>query len=116
MWGSISAISIRLPEFPHRTHRHEPQQLEEAILGVIGTIDKPASPAGEAKDAFHNALYGRTPEQRKRHRQRILDVTMDDLLRVGKTYLDPEQASIAVITRADPPEALNALGLELCRL
>ena len=98
------------------TNRHEPQQLEEAILGVIGTIDKPASPAGEAKDAFHNALYGRTPEQRKQHRRRILEVTMDDLLQVGKTYLDPAQASIAVITRPDPPEALNALGLELCRL
>jgi presequence protease len=78
--------------------RHEPEQLEQAILGVIGSLDKPGSPAGEAKQDFHNQLFGRTPEQQRRFRQRILTVTMEDLLRVARTYLRPEQASIAVVT------------------
>ncbi len=78
--------------------QHDTRQLEEAILGVIGTIDKPGSPAGEAKKAFHSALHGRTPEQRRRFRQRILAVGMEDLRRVGETYLQPENASIAVVT------------------
>ena len=42
----------------------EAQKLEEAILGVVSSIDKPGSPAGEAKQAYHSALFGRTPEQR----------------------------------------------------
>ena len=77
---------------------HKAHLLEEAVLGVIGSIDKPGSPAGEAKRAFHNNLFGRTPEQRSEFRQRILNVSLDDLLSVGSTYLQPEKASIAVVT------------------
>ncbi|MBN0988655.1 insulinase family protein [Amphritea pacifica] len=76
----------------------EAQKLEEAILGVVSSIDKPGSPAGEAKQAYHSALFGRTPEQREQFRQRILKVTLDDLKRVAATYLKPEQASVAVVT------------------
>ena len=95
---------------------HESRHLEEAILGVIGTIDKPASPAGEAKQAFHNDLYGRTAEQRQRFRQRILKVTIDDLKRVGKSYLQPEKASIAVITNSSTHDVIKTLGLESIQL
>lgn len=77
---------------------HDPQKLEEAILGVVSSIDRPGSPAGEAKQAFHSALFGRTPEQRKRFRARILQVTLADLKRVAQTYLDPAKASVAVVT------------------
>ncbi|MCF7981976.1 MAG: insulinase family protein [Pseudomonadales bacterium] len=81
--------------------KHHSRLLEEAILGVISSIDKPGSPAGEAKQAFHNSLFGRTPEQRAAFRQRILDVKHEDLLRVGSTYLLPEKASVAVITSVE---------------
>ncbi|MBY4677844.1 insulinase family protein [Marinobacterium arenosum] len=85
---------------------HDPQKLEEAILGVVSSIDKPGSPAGEAKQAYHSALFGRTPEQRKAFRQRILQVTLDDLKRVAATYLKPEHASIAVVTSPAAAEKL----------
>lgn len=77
---------------------HKPHLLEEAILGVIGSIDKPGSPAGEAKRAYHNSLFGRTPEQRTAFRKRILNVMLEDLQRVAYTYLQPEKASVAVVT------------------
>jgi presequence protease len=96
--------------------RHEARQLEEAILGIIGGIDKPGSPAGEAKSAFHHDLYGRTPDQRRRHRLRILEVTLDDLKRVGERYLKPEQASIAVITNPERLQQRGDLGLDVFRL
>ncbi len=95
------------------TEKHEPRQLEEAILGYISQLDKPSSPAGEAKDAFHNALHGRTPEQRQRFRQRVLGVSLDDLRRVGETYLKPDDASIAVISHPGAAEEAQALGLEV---
>ena len=44
--------------------RHEAQALDEAILGVIGSMDKPSSPAGEAKQNFYNRLFGRTHAMR----------------------------------------------------
>jgi Zn-dependent M16 (insulinase) family peptidase len=93
------------------SEKHEWNQVEEAILGVISSLDKPSSPAGEAKDAFHNALYGRTPEQRQQYRQRILAVKLEDLQRVGETYLKPELASTAVISSPQMSELAGELGL-----
>jgi Zn-dependent M16 (insulinase) family peptidase len=98
------------------THDHDDLQLEEAILGVISNIDKPGSPAGEAKQAFHNNLYGRTAEQRQRFRQRVLKVTTDDLRRVGQQYLQKDKASIAVITHSGNLDKVKELGLEVIQL
>ncbi|WP_415884295.1 insulinase family protein [Neptuniibacter sp. QD34_54] len=86
---------------------HDAQKLEEAILGVVSSIDKPGSPAGEAKQAFHSALFGRTPEQRKAFRARILNVTLDDLKRVAKTYLLDKEGSVAVITSKEQADSLS---------
>lgn len=96
--------------------KHEWRLVEEAILGVVASIDKPGSPAGEAKDAFFNSLYGRTPEQRQRIRKRVLDVTLDDLQRVGASYLRPEQANVAVITSQAGENACRELGMEIRHL
>ena len=95
---------------------HTDLQVEESILGVIGSMDKPGSPAGEAKHAFHNLMYGRTPEQRHQFRERVLKVTVDDLKRVGEKYLKPEKASIAVITNPANEELVKELGLDICQL
>jgi hypothetical protein len=91
--------------------RDEPQeaaQLEEAILGVIGSLDKPGSPAGEAKQAYHNELFGRTPDVRNAFRNRVLAVTLEDLKRVSAEYLIPEAASIAVVTNSNTIDELPA--------
>lgn len=95
-------------------HAHEPRELEEAILSVIGSIDKPGSPAGEARNAWQAELFGRTAERRRAFRKRVLGVTMEDLRRVGETYLDPAKASTAVITSETTADddAVAALGLE----
>jgi Zn-dependent M16 (insulinase) family peptidase len=76
-------------------------KLEEAILGVIGGLDKPSSPAGEAVQAFHGELNGRTEQVRSEFRQRVLAVTEADIKRVAEQYLRPQQAQTAVITNAD---------------
>jgi Zn-dependent M16 (insulinase) family peptidase len=89
------------------------EALEEAILGVISSLDKPASPAGEAKQAHHNEVHGRTEEQRLAFRQAILKITTDDLVRVTKDYLSPEKASIAVVSNETQAHLSEGLGLEL---
>ena len=89
------------------------QSLEEAILGVIGSIDKPGSPAGEAKQHFHNRLYGRSHSQREQFRQQVLTVTVKDLQRVAAEYLKPELASTAIITNAGQLDATASLKEKL---
>ncbi len=96
--------------------RHEWRPVEEAILGVIGKIDQPASPAGEAKRAFHEALHGRTPEQRQRFRAGVLKVNLADLQRVAETYLKPARASVAVVTNSATLERDARLELEMQNL
>jgi Zn-dependent M16 (insulinase) family peptidase len=99
-----------------REETHEPRELEEAILGLIAAIDRPESPAGEAVKAFFGDLHGRTVEQRRRFRQRVLGVSLDDLIRVGEQWLDPSRASTAVVGQAGTLQAsAGGLGLEMKR-
>ena len=86
-------------------------QLEEAILSVIGTMDKSTSPAGEAKQAFYNELFGRTLEQRMAFRRQVLATSRDDLRQVAAQYLQPEQASIGIISNKSALEGLETLGV-----
>jgi presequence protease len=95
---------------------HSSQSLEEAILGVIGSLDKPGSPAGEAKSTFHAELFGRTREKRETSRQRILQVQIDDLCRVAKTYLVAEKASRALVTQNELSERAKQKNFEICTL
>ena len=95
---------------------HEYQALEEAILGVISSLDKPASPAGDAKQAFHNNLFGRSADQRQKFRQEILAVTVDDLIRVAKCYLIDQENSMAVISNHEHEKECAALGLDIINL
>jgi Zn-dependent M16 (insulinase) family peptidase len=88
---------------------HQADALEQAILGVIGSLDKPSSPAGEAKQHYHNRLFGRSHEQRQQFRQRILDLKLEDLRRVTENYLQADKASIAVISSHSGLESSRAL-------
>jgi Zn-dependent M16 (insulinase) family peptidase len=96
-----------------QTADHDPQELEESILGVMGQLDKPRSPAGEARHAFQNRLFGRTAEQQARFRERVLAVTLDELKRVARTWLKPETASTAVVTSPDQRSVVEGLGLAI---
>lgn len=94
----------------------EPYQLEEAILGLMGAMDKPSSPAGEAMSACHSMLHGRTPEQRRALRQSLLKVTTDDLQRVARTYLQPELRQRSVVAPYGKEDELVTLGFVVERV
>ena len=96
-----------------RQEQHQWQAVEEAILGVVSSIDKPGSPAGDAKNTFHAELNGRTREKRELFRNRVRAVRLDDLLRVADTYLREDLCSTAIITNPDTAAELGDLGLDL---
>lgn len=85
-------------------------KIEEAILGVIGSMDKPSSPAGEAIQAFYSELNGRNKQTQIEFRQRILKVNEADLKRVAEEYLSPNNAQTAVITNT---ELAESTGLQI---
>ena len=76
-------------------------KIEEAVLGVIGSMDKPSSPAGEAIQSFYSELNGRNRQTQTEFRQRILNVSEADIKRVAAEYLTPEKAQTAVITNSE---------------
>ena len=94
-------------------NKHQYSQLEEAILGVISSLDKPASPAGTAKQAYFNELFGRSKEQRNEFRQRVLDVSIEKLQQVSEKYLSPEKASIGIESNKAAQAELEKLELSI---
>ncbi|MFK7852907.1 MAG: insulinase family protein [Granulosicoccus sp.] len=98
-----------------RNTSHEPRELEEAVLNVISGIDKPGSPSGEARGTFQAELFERTAERRRAFRQRILNVTLDDLTRVGDTYFNPENASTGVVTNEKTANGEEVVSMNLTK-
>ena len=91
----------------------QPHQLEEAILGLVAGMDKPGSPAGEAITACYALLHARTPKFRKTLRERLLNVTLDDLKRVAKQYLLEQKPVKAVVAPFAKRETLQQLGFSI---
>ncbi|NIP48224.1 MAG: peptidase M16 [Gammaproteobacteria bacterium] len=96
--------------------RHEARKVEEAVLRVLSDIDRPESPAGEAIAAYFGSRHGRNPAHRRAFRRAVMRVGIDDLRRVAERYLEPEIASVAVVSNETTLEANAELGLQLCKL
>lgn len=92
---------------------HQPHQLEEAILGLIASMDKPGSPAGEAISACYALLHARTPAVRKKLRARLLAVKLADLKRVTECYLVAQKPIRAVVAPVAKRDNLVALGFDI---
>lgn len=97
----------------------EPQsaeQLEEAILGIISGMDKPGSPAGEAIKACFANLHNRGEDWQRKMRAAILAVTIDDIQRVAKQYLQGQQHVRAVLAPYDKEVSVKDLGFKVCKI
>jgi Zn-dependent M16 (insulinase) family peptidase len=76
----------------------EAEALKEAILGSCGDVDPLESPDIKGRREATNRITGFTREERERFKQRLLQVTEDDLRRVARAYLmvaHPVQATVA---------------------
>ncbi|UNU74062.1 insulinase family protein [Moraxella nasovis] len=89
---------------------HDDEKLEEAIMGIIAGMDKPASPAGEAVKSCFSDLHQRTQAWQQAFRAKILAVSIDDLKRVTKTYLKDKPYQRAVIAPMESADTVKALG------
>ena len=76
-------------------------------------MDRPGSPAGEAKQSYHQDRTGRSQALRQAYREQVLAVRWDDLLRVADTYLQGQEGSKAVVAPRGSEHIAQALGLEV---
>ncbi len=95
---------------------HEPLALEEAILSVIQQLDAPQSPEGEARRTFGDEWIGRTPQARADFRHAVTQVSLDDLKRVARQYLRPDNASVSIVSHDKELKQLRELGLSIDRI
>ncbi|MBN2865643.1 MAG: insulinase family protein [Thiotrichales bacterium] len=91
-------------------------KVDEAILNVISSMDKPGSPAGEAKKAFYQTLYGRTHDVRMAYRQGVISTTVDELRQLAERYLSKDNASQAVLTSSAMVDLVKDKGFEVFTL
>lgn len=87
--------------------------LEEAILGLIAGMDKPASPAGEAVKALFADLHGRGKNWQQTMRAKILAVNLADLQRVANTYLKNKTFTRATLAPFDKADAVEKMGFKV---
>ncbi len=85
--------------------------VEQAILGLISGMDRPGSPAGEAKQAYHTERAGRTLAMRQQFRERLLATHWADIQRVATQYLKEQHGSLAVIAPRGTQATADKLGL-----
>lgn len=90
----------------------DPRLMKEAILGVIGGLDRPGSPAGEGRMRFVADLFGYGPERMNDYRQQVLEVDAAAMREAAANRLVMDQIAVAVITSE---RSLDASGLNWAR-
>ena len=85
------------------------EQLDEGILGIISSIDKPLSPFGEAMSDFSMNLDKKDLERRLEIRSLVKSCTLDDLINVSQKYLfnESKRSVIAGENYIDEMKKLN---------
>jgi Zn-dependent M16 (insulinase) family peptidase len=79
----------------------EAEALKEAILGACGDVDPLESPDIKGRREATNRATGFTREARERFKQRLLQVTAEDLKRVTATYLKERPAVQTTVAGPD---------------
>ena len=88
------------------------EQLEEGILGVISSIDKPLSPFGEAMSDFMSSLDQKTQDERLSFRSKVKECSLAKLAMVSEKYLFNESKRSAIAGQNYETE-LKDLGFEI---
>lgn len=68
------------------------EEMEKAVIGAIGALDRPLDPAGKGYTALIREFSGLTDRIRGRFRGGILDITPDGLQEAARRYFGPALA------------------------
>jgi Zn-dependent M16 (insulinase) family peptidase len=90
----------------------EQEELEKAVIGTIGSLDKPMDPSSKGYAAMIRDLAGITDEDRQNFRNKVLETSPESLIEVANRYIKPAMQSSAVAVYADA-ERLSKANKEL---
>ena len=88
------------------------EQLDEGILGIISSIDKPLSPFGEAMSDFSMNIDKKNIKTRLEIREKVKACTIDDLINVSQKYLFNESKK-SVIAGENYIEEMKSLNFKI---
>ena len=85
------------------------EELEKAVIGAIGALDRPLDPAGRGYTALIRELSGLTDADRRRFREEVLGVTPERLQETARRYFPPaaEAAVVAVCAAEERLQKAN---------
>ncbi|MBS3809529.1 MAG: insulinase family protein [Desulfobacterales bacterium] len=88
---------------------YDRENIKEAILQVCSDIDRPDPPGPEATKSFYRKLIGLSDDLRRRFKQKLLEVNLEQVQAAAEKYFgNPGQKSaIAVISSEDQLKAAN---------
>lgn len=84
------------------------EDLEKAVIGAIGSLDRPMDPAGRGFTAMIRAFAGLTDDDRQTFRDGVLNVSADQLQETAVRYFMPAGASAVVAVYAAEERLLQA--------
>ena len=87
-------------------------QLDEGILGIVSSIDKPLSPFGEAMSDFSMNLDKKDLEKRLEMRSLVKNLTLNDLIDVSQKYLFNESKK-SVIAGKNYIDEMKKMNFEI---
>ena len=87
-------------------------QLDEGILGIVSSIDKPLSPFGEAMSDFSMNLDKKDLEKRLEMRSLVKNLTLNDLINVSQKYLFNESKK-SVIAGKNYIDEMKKMNFEI---
>ncbi|MBK4738964.1 insulinase family protein [Noviherbaspirillum pedocola] len=92
------------------------EHIEEAIIGVIGELDRPQTPFHEAMQSWQMQLLGVTKEIRQAFRQGVLNCTEEALKMVARAYLKDRMPSRAAFAGNAEQDLAGLQPLDLLAL
>ena len=84
------------------------EELEKAIIGTIGALDRPMDPVGRGYTAMIRAFAGLTDENRQNFRDGVLGVTADAIQETAARYFIPAAESAVIAVYASEDRLLQA--------
>jgi hypothetical protein len=84
------------------------EDLEKAVIGAIGALDRPMDPAGRGFTALIRAFAGLTDADRQAFRDGVLTVTSEQLQETAARYFLPAAVSAVVAVYAAEERLIRA--------
>lgn len=84
------------------------EDLEKAVVGAIGALDRPMDPAGRGFTALTRACAGLTDADRQTFRDAVLNVTPGQLQETAARYFPPASTSAVVAVYAAEERLIQA--------